>query len=220
MSAPFDVNSVFRSTVVDDNSDHCLKIKKVLSFLPLKLYQLFNWMWNGTEISDAFRSQLWPAGSVILTATQIAPVGHWLKCDGTSYLRSEYPDLFNAIGSSFGSADGTHFNVPDLCGRPPVCSGTLKDADGNSGGSYAFGSKYGNEEVVLQPGSVPAPPISPDVERFILSEGSSIGENNSLTGAGDKTKRALPSEVFDSGEDVEGHDNVSPVLAMNYWIAY
>jgi microcystin-dependent protein len=41
----------------------------------------------------------------------------WLICDGTSYLRTDYPLLFRVIGARYGSADGTHFNVPDLRGR-------------------------------------------------------------------------------------------------------
>lgn len=38
----------------------------------------------------------------------------WLKCDGTSYLRASYPNLFAAIGTTFGAADGSHFNVPTI----------------------------------------------------------------------------------------------------------
>jgi microcystin-dependent protein len=41
----------------------------------------------------------------------------WLECDGSSQLRSAYPDLFAAFGTTFGSADGTHFNLPDMRGK-------------------------------------------------------------------------------------------------------
>jgi microcystin-dependent protein len=47
-----------------------------------------------------------------------------LLCDGTSYLRASYPVLFAAIGTSYGSVDGSHFNVPDLRGRFPLGAGT------------------------------------------------------------------------------------------------
>lgn len=43
-----------------------------------------------------------------------------LLCDGTSYLRATWPELFTAIGTAYGSADGTHFNVPNAKGRIPV----------------------------------------------------------------------------------------------------
>jgi microcystin-dependent protein len=51
------------------------------------------------------------------------PAGY-LDCDGASYLRTTYPALFAAIGVTWGAADGTHFNVPDLRGRVTVAKGT------------------------------------------------------------------------------------------------
>jgi microcystin-dependent protein len=52
-----------------------------------------------------------PAGMVNDFAGTAAPTG-WLECDGSSVLRSTYPDLFTAIGTTWGAADGTHFNLP------------------------------------------------------------------------------------------------------------
>jgi microcystin-dependent protein len=57
-----------------------------------------------------------PPGMVVDYAGATPPPG-WLLCDGASYLRADYPDLFTAIGTAYGSADGTHFNVPDCRGR-------------------------------------------------------------------------------------------------------
>jgi microcystin-dependent protein len=37
-----------------------------------------------------------------------------LACNGASLLRASYPDLFTAIGTTFGAADGTHFTLPLL----------------------------------------------------------------------------------------------------------
>lgn len=60
-----------------------------------------------------------PTGSVMAYAGSAAPAGY-LLCDGTSYLRSVYPALFAIIGTSYGSADVTHFTVPDLRARVPI----------------------------------------------------------------------------------------------------
>lgn len=57
-----------------------------------------------------------PAGAVIDFAGSSAPTG-WLLCDGSSQLRATYPALFTAIGTTYGSVDGTHFTLPDLRGR-------------------------------------------------------------------------------------------------------
>lgn len=69
-----------------------------------------------------------PAGALVPYAGSAAPSGY-LLCDGSSYLRDSYPDLFTAIGTTYGAADGTHFNVPDMRGRMPVGVGTNSDVD-------------------------------------------------------------------------------------------
>lgn len=48
----------------------------------------------------------------------------YLMCDGASYLRATYEDLFDVIGTTYGAADGTHFNVPDMRSRLPIGVGT------------------------------------------------------------------------------------------------
>jgi len=48
----------------------------------------------------------------------------WLPCDGSSYLRTLYDDLFDVIGTSFGNVSGTTFNVPDFRGRTAIGTGT------------------------------------------------------------------------------------------------
>lgn len=37
-----------------------------------------------------------------------------LACDGSSKLRTAFPNLFAKIGTTWGSADGTHFTLPNL----------------------------------------------------------------------------------------------------------
>jgi len=63
-----------------------------------------------------------PTGSVLSYISSSAPTG-WFICDGSSYLRTTYSGLFSLIGTTFGSVDGTHFNVPDLRGRTTIGSG-------------------------------------------------------------------------------------------------
>jgi microcystin-dependent protein len=60
-----------------------------------------------------------PVGSVVLWPAA-APPTDWLTCDGASLLRTAYPALFAVLGTTYGAADGTHFNVPDYRGRVPV----------------------------------------------------------------------------------------------------
>lgn len=45
-------------------------------------------------------------------------VEDWLKCDGSAVSRTEYSELFNAIGVSYGNGDGsTTFNLPNIAGK-------------------------------------------------------------------------------------------------------
>lgn len=53
-----------------------------------------------------------PIGSIVPYGGSTAPAG-WLLCQGQSLLRTDYPDLFNVIGTAFGSVDSTHFSLPD-----------------------------------------------------------------------------------------------------------
>ena len=44
--------------------------------------------------------------------------GNWLLCNGQEVSRSDYSELFNLIGTNFGSGDGVNtFNVPDYRGK-------------------------------------------------------------------------------------------------------
>ncbi|MDD5089959.1 MAG: phage tail protein [Candidatus Wallbacteria bacterium] len=57
-----------------------------------------------------------PPGTILPYGGTTAPNGY-LLCNGASFLRTAYSDLFTAIGTAYGAVDGTHFNVPDLRGR-------------------------------------------------------------------------------------------------------
>lgn len=58
-----------------------------------------------------------PAGVMIDYAGTVAPAG-WVMCDGAAVSRTVYASLFSAIGTAYGSGDGsTTFNLPDFRGR-------------------------------------------------------------------------------------------------------
>lgn len=56
-----------------------------------------------------------PTGTVMITASTTIPTG-WLECNGNSISRSDYAKLFAAIGTTYGSASGSTFNVPNITG--------------------------------------------------------------------------------------------------------
>jgi microcystin-dependent protein len=81
-----------------------------------------------------------PTGAILDFAAVSAPAG-WLKCDGSAYLSTDplYVNLFNVIGTAFGSAPGGYFKVPDLRNR--VTAG--------AGQTYTLGNIGGAASVVL-----------------------------------------------------------------------
>lgn len=69
-----------------------------------------------TDLDNALKA-LVPAGTVIPFAGASAPTGY-LKCDGSAVSRTTYADLFAAIGTTYGTGDGsTTFNLPNFTNR-------------------------------------------------------------------------------------------------------
>ena len=118
----------------------------------------------------AFNAILFPAGMIMPFAgpAENIPEG-WLLCDGSEINRSDYANLYDAIGVCWGIGDGsTTFNLPDLRGMflrgVSGDSGNDEDADsrvllkdnggntGNNVGSYqgdAIRNIVGNVPAVL-----------------------------------------------------------------------
>lgn len=83
-------------------------------------------------------------GSIVPFGGGSVPAG-FLLCDGSSLSRTTYARLFAVIGSAFGSANGSSFNIPDFRGRflrgvdggiardPDRASRTAMNTGGNSG---------------------------------------------------------------------------------------
>ena len=73
----------------------------------------------------------WPAGVIIPFAGTSVPTGY-LLCNGAAVSRTDYANLFAAIGTLYGAGDGsTTFNLPDARDR------VLQGASGtHSAGSY------------------------------------------------------------------------------------
>lgn len=58
-----------------------------------------------------------PPGAVFFFPNSFLPNGY-LECNGAEVSRTDYPNLYQAIGTRFGSGDGIHtFNLPDLRGQ-------------------------------------------------------------------------------------------------------
>ncbi|MBE3123759.1 MAG: tail fiber protein [Planctomycetes bacterium] len=82
-----------------------------------------------------------PVGTLLPYAGSGAAPNGWLFCEGATLLRAAYPDLFTAIGVTYGNTDGTNFKLPDLQARVVVGrkgSDTYFPALGCTGGACTF----------------------------------------------------------------------------------
>lgn len=93
-----------------------------------------------------------PVGMPMPFAGATAPPG-WLLCDGTSHLRTAYPMLFAIVGTAYGAADGTHFNVPDLRDRMILgaSAGRPRGTTGGALGHTHTGPAGHSNHAVTQP---------------------------------------------------------------------
>jgi microcystin-dependent protein len=96
-----------------------------------------------------------PVGAVFAYAAATAPTGY-LLCDGALVSRVTYATLFAAIGTTYGSGDGsTTFNVPDLRDwfiRGKGASRTIGSTQGSALGIHTHGlSDPGHNHAISNP---------------------------------------------------------------------
>lgn len=92
---------------------------------------------NDAVPDDVFRKALIPPGIIFWFAAIEAPDG-FLICDGSLISRSDYDRLFSAIGTTFGSGDGsTTFALPDLRAKFIRGAGTNSPYSANFGQTQA-----------------------------------------------------------------------------------
>lgn len=111
-----------------------------------------------TELLDKLMTDeaadMWNVGDYKDISHDVIP-DKWLLCEGQSLLRDDYPDLFDLIGTTYGSADGTHFNIPDFRMRSPMGAGAL---GGNAElyGTYDIGFVAGDIKNIILIENMPA----------------------------------------------------------------
>lgn len=65
-------------------------------------------------------------GTIVCWGGSTIPNG-WLELNGASLSRTVYANLFAILGTLYGTADSSHFNLPDLSGRVVVGAGNYTD---------------------------------------------------------------------------------------------
>ena len=157
-----------------------------------------------------------PAGAVVAFAGNTPPMG-WLLCKGQSVPRRSYPNLFAAIGTTYGSMDASTFNVPDLSMRYPI--GVL-NGDVSLG---TVGATGGERSHSLTVNELPSHTHKVRSSGAIWAGGVGIYQTDASAGG----KWDLPGKDSGGGKDYliggatggdVAHNNMPPYVVMNYII--
>lgn len=127
---------------------------------------------------DSLKSPLVPAGTVMAYAgTSATPPAGWLFCNGATKNSADYPALYQAIGTHYGSGDASpgSFSIPDYRGL------FLRGRDDGSGKDPDHGARTasvpgGDPEAV---GSFEGDGLS--LHSHTYSSGASAGQCPALT---------------------------------------
>ena len=166
-----------------------------------------------TTIPHEMTTNITPAGVVLPYAGATAPSG-WLLCDGSAVSRTTYANLFAAIGTAFGTGDGsTTFNLPDLRGRVAVG----KDNMGGSAASRMTTAGSGVDGATLgaNGGAETHTLTTPQMPAHSHNTGATISGRNTSTGGGETIVYAGNTYASTSVGGGGAHNNTQPSIVLN-----
>lgn len=191
---------------------------------------------------DAFSM---PAGMLFPYAGASAPTGY-LLCHGQAVSRTTYADLFTAIGTTYGTGDGSStFNLPDLRGRVIAGQDDMGGSSANrltnqTGGldGDTLGATGGSETHALTEAQLAshthsvnsvtiktlnvniAGPGSPDsfgIDPAAASVNSGSIGNSTSAQIGNQAAQSHTASLANTGSG-SAHNNVQPTIVLNYVI--
>lgn len=158
------------------------------------------------------------AGMIIMHAG-IVPYG-WVLCDGRELNRVTYAALFATIGTTFGAGDGsTTFNVPDLCGRVPIGTGS-----GTGLTARNVGDKGGEETHKLVINEMPSHTHVQNSHSHGMGErwSDGSGSETAYTRSSDRKRTTINTGgTVATNQNTGGgaaHNNMQPFLAIKFII--
>ena len=147
-----------------------------------------------------------------------APPENWLICDGRAISRIEYARLFAAIGTTYGTGDGsTTFNIPDLKGKVPVGLNS-SDTDFDT-----LGEIGGEKTHTLTTDEMPSHSHKSEENKTHSAGaifGYSAGGTNTANygGSSGMTYKYLKDANTSSVGSGQAHNNLQPYTVTNYII--
>tara|TARA_A100001391_G_scaffold205110_1_gene203558 strand:+ start:110 stop:1480 length:1371 start_codon:yes stop_codon:yes gene_type:complete len=180
---------------------------------------------SGTVALTSDVSASLPSGTVVPFAGSSAPTGY-LLAQGQAVSRSTYSDLFSAIGTTYGTGDGSStFNLPDLRGRVVAgkddmggsSANRLTDQTGGLNGD-TLGDTGGSETHTLTEAQLAAHTHGAGSYTAALTSGSNSSQGGFGNQGNDSTNNLTVSGTSGSTGSGSAHNNVQPTIILNYII--
>jgi microcystin-dependent protein len=160
------------------------------------------------------------SGMLMPYAGATAPSG-WLLCYGQAISRTTYADLFTAIGTVYGTGDGSStFNLPDLRGRVVAgqddmggsSANRLTDQTGGLNGD-TLGDTGGSETHTLTEAQLPA-----HSHGNVVTNVSATFKTNTGDGGASVVQTITQTKATTSTGSGDAHNIVQPTIILNYII--
>lgn len=147
-----------------------------------------------------------PIGAVMQWYSDIVPA-NWLLLNGQAVSRTNYSELFELYGTTFGAGDGiTTFNLPDMRTRTPVG----KDS---SDSDFATLGKIGGEKThKLTVDEMPSHSHEYHREAYYYAELD--GTENKLGDTNDLSNGVIDNSTYTGGS--QPHNNLQPYIVTNF----
>jgi microcystin-dependent protein len=115
------IPSEVESIVSDPTASLCGNFKNTLLRFPALFYEWFKWAFDASGfVTPALLRQIHAPGDLIFSAAPLAETASRKLCNGQELIRADFPDLFTAIGTSYGTpSSGTVFKLPDYRNKFP-----------------------------------------------------------------------------------------------------
>ena len=223
------------ASVVDNYSD--VNFAAIYYWMKIEILEGNNWreisysqLPSSPYSEVAYNAILFPAGIIVPFAGEVENIPYgWLLCDGSEISRSQYSNLYSAIGVCWGTGNGsTTFNLPDLRGvflrgvsgdsnNDPDAADrvVLNDNGGNTGNNVG---SYQSDAIRNITGNFKSASVWPQ-EREGFVDFDITGPGGGQDGSGWDSRTAIFS--FDASTVVPvGGDNRPKNVYVNYIIKY